>query len=330
MFAQRKVFIFVFLYLTLFPPYLISTLKSSTRSVVILEKLNIPVTSKIKNIKVWMPIPAQDFYQSTKILKIESDLPYKISEELNYKNRFLFFENREPVETGIFNIKVSYQVLRKEQTPRTSKNKSNNFEKNEKGSILKFLEPRGLEMADDEIKRIAEENTKGINDPLEKARAIYQYVLKFMKYDKSGAGWGRGDAVYACKVGKGNCTDFHSLFISLARAVHIPARFRMGVPLPKESEGDLSSAYHCWAEFYNDELGWIPVDISEAWKNSNKANYFFGNLDSDRILLTTGREIVLEPKQNGPALNFISQPYVEIDGNPTSDYALARIYKKHS
>lgn len=44
-----------------------------------------------------------------------------------------------------------------------------------------------------------------------------------MSYDTSGRGWGRGDVVYACKVGKGNCTDFHSLFMALALAEGIPA-----------------------------------------------------------------------------------------------------------
>ena len=64
----------------------------------------------------------------------------------------------------------------------------------------------------------------------EKARAIYDYVLSNMRYDKSGTGWGHGDTLYACSAKKGNCTDFHSLFISMARSQHIPARFEIGFP----------------------------------------------------------------------------------------------------
>jgi transglutaminase-like putative cysteine protease len=68
---------------------------------------------------------------------------------------------------------------------------------------------------------------KGVS-PYQQARVIYEYVTSVMKYDKTGKGWGRGDAVYACDIRRGNCTDFHSLFIALARARGIPARFIIG------------------------------------------------------------------------------------------------------
>ena len=44
--------------------------------------------------------------------------------------------------------------------------------------------------------------------PLQQARVDYEYATSIMKYDKSGSGWGRGDALYACDVRRGNCTDF--------------------------------------------------------------------------------------------------------------------------
>jgi len=52
-----------------------------------------------------------------------------------------------------------------------------------------------------------------------------------MRYDKSGIGWGRGDAVYACDAKTGNCSDFHSYFIALARSIGIPARFAIGATI---------------------------------------------------------------------------------------------------
>ncbi len=62
--------------------------------------------------------------------------------------------------------------------------------------------------------------------------------------------YGRGDAVYACGVRTGNCTEFHSFFISLARSVGIPARFSIGASIPSDrNEGGLDG-YHCWVEFY--------------------------------------------------------------------------------
>ena len=69
---------------------------------------------------------------------------------------------------------------------------------------------------------------------LEKARAIYHYVLARMTYDKNHAGWGEGSTRHACETGKGNCTDFHALFNSLCRAEGIASGFEIGLYLPYE------------------------------------------------------------------------------------------------
>ena len=62
--------------------------------------------------------------------------------------------------------------------------------------------------------------------------------------------------------------------------------------------------------------GWIPVDASEAWKNPDKREYFFGAHDVNRVQFTRGRDIDLAPKQSGPALNFSVYPYAEMAGKP--------------
>ena len=60
----------------------------------------------------------------------------------------------------------------------------------------------------------------------------------------------------------------------------------------------------------------MPVDISEANKNPKLKDYYFGNLTADRVTFSTGRDIDLAPKQDGPPLNFFVYPYVEVDGKP--------------
>jgi transglutaminase-like putative cysteine protease len=67
---------------------------------------------------------------------------------------------------------------------------------------------------------------------LEQARAIYQHVVSTVVYDKTGQGWGRGDIYYACDARRGNCTDFHAIVVGYCRALGIPARFSIGLPLP--------------------------------------------------------------------------------------------------
>ena len=80
--------------------------------------------------------------------------------------------------------------------------------------------------------QLATQTVAGKTGELQQARAIYDYVLANMKYDKTGTGWGRGDTLWACDSKRGNCTDFHSLFMSMARSQGIPARFDIWLPYP--------------------------------------------------------------------------------------------------
>ncbi len=134
-----------------------------------------------------------------------------------------------------------------------------------------------------------------------------------MTYDKETPGWGLGDTARACTVGTGNCTDFHSLFISLARAAGIPARFKIGLPVPQRAEGEILG-YHCWAEFFLDGIGWVPVDASEAWKDRARVNYFFGTYDPNRLMVSRGRDIHLVPPSAQGPVNIFFFPLVEVDG----------------
>lgn len=156
----------------------------------------------------------------------------------------------------------------------------------------------------------------GATTDLDKARAIYNHVVSTVKYDKSGQGWGRGDIYYACDARRGNCTDFHALFIGYCRALGIPARFSIGFPLPAERGQGEVKGYHCWAEFYTKQTGWVPIDASEAAKNPDKREYFFGHHDENRVELTRGRDLTLTPRQQAEPLNYFVYPYAEADGQP--------------
>ncbi len=180
----------------------------------------------------------------------------------------------------------------------------------------RWLQPDRLVPLDKRIRDIAVEVTAEAETPLEKARAIYDYVVDTMVYDTSGTGWGNGDIYWACDVKTGNCTDFHALFVGLNRAVGIPATFEIGFPLPPDRAAGEIAGYHCWAQFYLDGVGWVPVDTSEANKHPDKREYFFGAHDPHRVLFTLGRDITLQPPQQGPPLNYFIYPYVEVDGQP--------------
>ncbi|RKZ14143.1 transglutaminase domain-containing protein, partial [bacterium] len=163
------------------------------------------------------------------------------------------------------------------------------------------------------------------------ARALYDHVIDRMRYVKVGDGWGEGDAVYACDSGTGNCTDFHSYFISLARSVDIPARFAIGTSIPSSRDDGRISGYHCWAEFYA-EGKWWPVDISEGDKYSSLATYYFGHHPANRLEFSRGRNLVVEPGPETGAINFLAYPVLEVEGEPLKaavEFSFQRLDPEH-
>ena len=156
---------------------------------------------------------------------------------------------------------------------------------------------------------------------LEKARTLYNGVDNHMKYNKPAdiKGWGKGDALWACDSRFGNCTDFHSLFISSARNLNIPSRFEIGFPISTGATEGAVGGYHCWAKFAADDK-WVPVDISEADKFQELKDYYFGNLTADRVTFSTGRDLKLVPENEAGPVNFLVYPYAEIDGKQHKDF----------
>jgi len=268
-------------------------------------EFTVHVPAGASRVRIWAPVAVTDESQTVGSPEVTSPIPFRETREGEFGNTLLYAESSPGGKAADVPVAVRYRVTRRESAGERS------------GSApRRFLQPDLLVPIDGRLKELAEANTKGISAPIEKARALYEYVYRSLRYDKSGTGWGRGDSLWACDARHGNCTDFHSLFISMARAEGIPARFEIGFPLPAGVRSGEIPGYHCWAEFYVAGAGWVPVDISEAWKDPSRHDYLFGHLDPDRVRFTTGRDLMLEPRQQGPPLNYFVYPYIEIDGKP--------------
>ena len=268
-----------------------------------------------EGLRLWIPLPPSDEHQTISNLTIESPLPFTREREPEFGNQYIFVQAPPEHHNGPVEVQLRFRVTRREHRVSVRPTLSVlSAQASTTGEFAHFLQPNRLVPLDGMIGALSQQETRGLQEPLAKARAIYNYVVSTMRYDKSGDGWGRGDAVYACNTKRGNCTDFHSLFIGMIRAAGIPARFEIGFPLPgKQTVGEIPG-YHCWAQFYLDGVGWIPVDASEAWKNPAQRDYFFGAHDQHRVLFTTGRDIRLAPPQQGEPLNYFIYPYAEVDG----------------
>ena len=253
--------------------------------------------------RVWVPVPPTDAEQTVEVLEQKAPGTSKLTREGEYGNRIWYVEAK-PDADGVLRLSAKYKVTR---LPAAAG-------KLDVPDVGRLVKPDRLVPTDGKPRALIADR-KLPDDPAKKARALYDVVFGHMKYRKDLDGWGRGDAAWACDSRGGNCTDFHSLFISLARSQGLPARFEMGFGLPVQAGKGEVGGYHCWARVKaGDE--WLPVDVSEASKLGARPDGYFGKLPPNRVLFTVGRDITLEPRQAGEPLNFFINPHVEVGGKP--------------
>lgn len=262
-----------------------------------------------KDIRLWLPYPVDDEWQEVRDFKLSAPVKGEIVREKKYANPVVYlhfpFYRKSNLE-----VELNLKILRREYNffRQASLNKKN---------LKRFLKPDRLVFVDSEMQELAEKITKDKDDRVEKARAIYDYIIDEFTYTK--------DDPRVCKLGnsrlslefkKGQCSEYHSAFISLARSLGIPAKFELGFTIPADKREGEIGGYHCWAKFYVQDKGWFPVDISEADKNPQMKDYFFGRINENRAHFTAGRDITLPKAQDKEAmpLNYFIYPYAEVDG----------------
>jgi transglutaminase-like putative cysteine protease len=253
--------------------------------------------------RLWLPLASSDTFQRVEVKTIATPEPWRELDEAGRGNKVLFL-NAGPADSGK-TFEIRYHVKRFEKAAYAVR----------EPRPEQYLSPEKLVPADDEFRAIATEVTRGKTNDMARARALYHHVIAKLRYAKYGSGWGVGDAKYACDARSGNCSDFHAYFIALARAAHIPARFAIGAAIPAERNEGGIDGYHCWAEFFADGK-WVPVDVSEAYKNSSLADYYFGHHPANRFELSKGRDLVVEPGPASGPINLLAYPVLEVEGKP--------------
>jgi transglutaminase-like putative cysteine protease len=259
--------------------------------------------------RVWFPVPPSNEDQQVQVESKEFPADVSFANEPQYGNRIGYFQSPPGADRTIrFNI--VYRVTRREV------GESPPAEADEPGDRKYLRADQLVPIGGKPMTLLA--NRQLPDDSLALGRLLYDVVDEHMEYRKDKPGWGRGDATWACESGFGNCTDFHSLFISLARSEHMPAIFEIGFSIPPQRGVGEIAGYHCWAKFKPAGHGWVPVDASEGDKNPDKRDYFFGHLCENRVTFSTGRDLILVPKQDGPPVNFFIYPHVEVSGSSYS------------
>jgi transglutaminase-like putative cysteine protease len=287
-----------------------------------LFNVTIRINESSKLVRLWIPYPVSNEFQEITNYFIQGDYDYMgIFRESQHGNMILYAEWNNP---EIFpKLNFSYDIKRIERICKNFSIKQENLPID----VEKYLLPTNLGPTNGEVKEIADDVTKGANTILEKAILVYDYLIEYGERDGNLTFCGDGDVCKLLKNLRGKCADFSSVFVALSRSVGIPSREIFGTRISKE--GDITGSYHCHAEFYNPGYGWIPVDPSDVAKlmlnenlgiNDDKVvktrDYYFGIQSETYVDLSSGRDIILNPTQDGDPLNYFMYPYAEINSEP--------------
>ncbi len=130
----------------------------------------------------------------------------------------------------------------------------------------------------DDVIKIAKDVTSEHGNYIGKAKKLYDWVVDNISYVDSNK---KGNVARVFQAKEGNAREISFLYIALLRSIDIPSRIITGV----YGEEGRKQKFHSWAEFYLEEVGWIPVDCSKK---------LFSELDNNRIIFSKGENILLE------------------------------------
>jgi len=213
---------------------------------------------------LWLPYPPDTAQQTISGMEITASVPYELVTEPRYGNRAVRFSL--PAGGAKQQVVMEFDVLRKEYVNRPGSLAGGTMPaslsgaghgEDVAGELALWLQPDRRVPVDGVISKWAHETVAGHTSELGQARAIYDYVVDHLTYDKSGEGWGRGDIFWACDARRGNCTDFHAVFIGYARAVGIPARWRAITAGPSSTSRVMAGC------------PWMPPKRSSTPKNAS-------------------------------------------------------------
>jgi transglutaminase-like putative cysteine protease len=209
--------------------------------------------------------------------------------------------------------------------------------KEKRAELEYFLQPTKLLPTDGIVKTTSDEITKGARTDVEKAQAIYAWIVDNTFRNPKTRGCGKGDIRFMLESRDlgGKCADLNALYVGLARAAGLPARDVYGVRVAKSDLGYKSlgpstevvtKAQHCRAEVYLSEHGWVPVDPADVRKVvleeppgnrppddemvKQARTRLFGSWEMNWMAYNFGHDVAL-PGSTGAPVGFFMYPQAE-------------------
>jgi transglutaminase-like putative cysteine protease len=201
-----------------------------------------------------------------------------------------------------------------------------------------YLAGTDLIPVDGIVKETSDRIVAGAGSDVEKARAIYEWVVDNTFRNAATRGCGVGDIAAMLKSGPlgGKCADINALYVGLARAAGVPARDVYGIRVAPSKFGykslganseNITKAQHCRSEVYLTGIGWMPVDPADVRKvvlEEPPTNLtiddpkvvaarktLFGAWEANWLAYNFGHDVAL-PGSRGPRVGFLMYPQAEV------------------
>ena len=283
-----------------------------------------------KSVNIWVPVAISDERQTVRLLNEDQLEGGRFTSDKQFGNRMYYrqyqgpFQSREDdsgetvsaADGEPIKLEFVYDVVVNEATVPEAKQLVSTKQVKPPAEFAPYLGATRMIPIRGRLTQLA----SGINlpegQPLRAGRKIYDHLVDTMVYNYLAKGAGSGDAVWACDSKTGDCTDYHSVFIGACRWRGIPADHVFGMPIPPDKPEGAIKYCHCWARFWVADIGWIPIDASRADKFPEDRDYYFGTIGSTWVTLAHGRDVILEPPQQGGPVNMFHEPIAEVDGKP--------------
>jgi transglutaminase-like putative cysteine protease len=329
--------------------------KQATFEITNTYTVNVPKQAQM--MRIWFAVPQADA-EST-IGNFDVEAPYEVRYGTDSQgNRVGYVEVQNPRGEQI-TIREAFTLTRREILGSVDPARTRPLTEAEKASMAEDLKASTYVIVNDEMKALAAQIVGDADNPVTMARKLYDWTLDNIDY------WVKdperlkassvGSTEYCLRTKTGNCTDFHSLYTSLARAAGLPSRIVYGSLLKPTLNGmDVDASYHCWVQVYAPNLDWLTLDVAVAdiyvrgvevddknaklmelttatgYKGADPkmVDYYFGNLDERRVVWSVGRDLTMSPAQEAGPVNALPKMYVEVDGKVYDDWTRKFTYKE--
>ncbi|MGA7220517.1 MAG: transglutaminase-like domain-containing protein, partial [Candidatus Sulfotelmatobacter sp.] len=231
------------------------------------NSLTVKVPKGAKTVRIWFAVPQEDGYSVIRNFNVATDYAVQFDRD-SWGNRVGYVDIQNPtVEHVVLN--EEFDITRTEVRNSIDASQTRPLTDKERVALAAYLQPKTYIVVNDDIRKLAMSITGGETNPVLAAHKLYEWTYKNVNY------WVKdpdhlkaspvGSSDYCLRTKTGNCTDFHSLFASLAIASDIPVRMVYGSLLKPTLNGmEVDASYHCWIQFFAPRLGWIPLDASLA------------------------------------------------------------------